>query len=113
MARTDITVTEIVRTGVVQTATQGIVDGHQFLNDSRTLARIENTNAAASVTVTFQTPIKIHGLDLVDLVVTIPASSVRYSAPFPRAVFNQSDGKVYVDYSAPTTTKIEIYKLPL
>src|SRR5574341_903958 len=83
MARTEVAVTQIVRTGVFTTETVGITDGHKFVNTGRTFAIVRNNHATLAKNVTFQTPQTILALTVQELVVSVPALSSRLIGPFP------------------------------
>lgn len=111
-ARAELSVGQIVRTGLAaQAGTAGVVpDGHKFANNGRTYVRV--TKATATGNITFQTPKKILGLDLAELIVAFEIDDVKLIGPFPTNVFNQSDGMVYVDYSATESQwTIEVYSI--
>lgn len=104
MARTALTVHQIVRTGLVDpAATTGTADGHMITNDGAIF--LEFTNAVASArSVTIQTPATLMGKAVEDEVLIIPASALRHKCgPFEIALFNRprggSDpGTFYLDY---------------
>jgi len=117
MARTEITVTQIVRSGATQTPTDGNADGHMFANTGKEFIRVTNS-ALTSRDLTVITQQQIDGLDVADLVVSIPAGESRLVGPFSPGTFNvpsgQTDaGKTYIDYPSGNESdlKVEIYKL--
>lgn len=88
------------------------VNGHKFFNDGRTVFIAQNTNAATR-TITFLTPGSIDGNAIADLAVVIAATTGRLITPsFPATVYSQSDGYVYVDYSAATGLLVAAVKIP-
>lgn len=112
MARTDLTVQDIVRTGLQATYTAAIADGHMFANDGKqTFIQVIN-NDAASKTITIQTPATVDSLAVTDRTVAVPAGEERFIGPFPKGTYNQSDGKVYIDYSAVTSVTVAVLKVP-
>lgn len=79
-------------------------------NDGRMFLDVRN--AGDEQTVTVQTPLQMEGLDVSEYVATIPATDgVRVIGPFPPALFNQSDGSVYIDLSASTTMTVVCFRL--
>lgn len=115
MAYTDLTVLTADRDGVSvadAAMTAAVAGGHQFANDGRTSLLLQNTDAA-SKTVTISVGQTVDGLAVASLTITLPATTGRVlTAPFPRSVYNQTDGKVRVDYSAVTNVKIAAITIP-
>ena len=117
MARTALTVlTQTSRTGLSiadAAMTAAFVDGHKFVNDGRTVLLMQNTNAASRV-VTVQTPGLVDGvLSVADLGITVAATTGRILTPFfPPTIYNQSDGMVYIDYSATAGLLVAAIKIP-
>lgn len=102
MARTELTVTRISRSGVEVAGVAGTADGHMFKNDGNVLLRIANGDVSPR-TVTIPTPATVKGLTVEDISIAIPASDRVYIGPFPTGLFNQTGadaGKVYVDFEA-------------
>lgn len=111
MARTEVTVQDVSLAGVTPTYTAAIVDGHMFKNDGNVAIEVKNTTASP-VNVTIQTPAKVGGIDLAEVVVAIPATSGdKIIGPFDPSLFNQSGGLVYVDYASTTGMTIAVYRL--
>lgn len=115
MAYTDLTVLVADRDGVSvadAVMTDAVAGGHQFINDGATQLLIQNTNAATR-TITISTPNTVDGNAIADLAFTIAATTGRLlTATFPRTIYNQSDGKVRVDYSATAGVKIAAVQIP-
>lgn len=111
MPRTNLTSTQISRTGL--TPTFGAVDqpnGNDFLNvDERTYIHVKTGGSATVLTV--PTPITIDGLAVADLSVSIGTSSERIIGPFPQQYYNQTDGKVYLDWSVGTSVTVAVIRL--
>lgn len=100
-----ITVNENALTGTaptlaVEETTKGVSGNHSFANDGRMFVHVDN-GAGDPVTVTVESSITVDGglLAVGDLTVTVPAGEDRMIGPFPSGIYNQSDGKVYVNYS--------------
>lgn len=103
MARTDLTVQQIARTGL--NASFSSADGtnqNAFANDGRTYLHVKN-GGGSSINVTVDTPGVVDGLAVGNLVVAVPNGGERIIGPFPTNIYNQADGKVYVDWSAVTS----------
>ena len=116
MSRTELTVTEIERTGVDAAATleAANADGEKFLNDGKTFLEVLNTNAA-TCTVTAVSTRTIDGLAVADLEVAVEQNERLFIGPFPRDTFNQPSGadagRVYVNFSAVTDVTIAAWRL--
>jgi len=111
MARGTITAQEISLSGITPSLGAATSDGDGFLNTGDTLLQVKN-GSGAGITVTIKTPAKIEGIDIAEIEVAIPATTGdKLIGPFDPSIFNQSDGKVYVDYSAVTTVTAMAFKL--
>lgn len=115
MARTNIDVQSMSRSGNGLTPAYVAVDqvnGMQFLNTGREFVHVKNLNAATR-NVTALTPGSVDALAVADLIATIPADNGdKMIGPFPPAVYNQSDGKVYLDFSAGADMTIAVIRMP-
>lgn len=115
MAYTDLTLLTADRDGVSiadAAMTDAVAGGHKFTNDGSTVLVLQNTNGS-SRTVTITTNATVDGLAVTDLTITLPATTGRLiTATFPRTVYNGSDGKVAVDYSATAGVKVAAVKIP-
>lgn len=110
MARTELTVETIDRDGLEPTMTAVFVDGHQFLNDGK-VTRLLVENGATAFALTIQTSKTVDGQAVADRTVSIGANETHEIGPFPADVYNQSDGKVYIDYSDVTDGEVNAARL--
>lgn len=115
MARTDLSVQDIARSGLAPSFSAANADGHAIYNDGKTFIEVKNTDASP-ITVTIQTPGTVDGLAISDRTVTIPATTGdKMIGPFPPDKYNQisgSDkGKVYVDFSAVSNVTVAALRL--
>jgi hypothetical protein len=106
MARTALTVNQIVRAGLADpTAEAGQADGHKVSNDGTVFLEFTNGVASARI-VTVQTAATVGDLAVEDVSVTVPSSAQRFKAgPFDMALFNRPAGDTdagyfYLDYPA-------------
>jgi hypothetical protein len=113
MARTIVAAEDLVRTGLAATfnaATASVFDS--FANDGHCI--LEITASTGASTLTIQTP----GLMDTDLAIaerTISnagSGSVRYAGPFPTRLYNQADGRVYLDWSNVTGVAFAVIRVP-
>ena len=113
MARTELTVQSIIKTGLTPSYSQPAnTDGIKFDNDGvRVFFAVLNSTSTIS-TITIQTPQTADGLALSERTVTVGAAVEKWIGPFAVATYNQSDGMVYVDLSATTTHTIAVAKVP-
>jgi len=105
MARTAINYQQVVRTGLEETLEAANVDGNKIANDGRILLHVKN-GGASPITVTVQTPGTVDGLSVSDMTIVVTNAEERFIGPFPPGIYNQSDGSVYVDYSAVTSVTV-------
>ncbi len=112
MARTTLSVQEIVTTGLDPVYEAANADGEKIANNGRTFVHVEN-GSGASVTVTVQHPGTVDGLAVADLAVAVPAGEDRMIGPFTGR-FEQTgsdEGYVYVDFSAVTTVTVAALRI--
>jgi hypothetical protein len=102
MARTALTVQQIVRSGLTPTYSAANADGHSFPNGGTEYLHVKN-GGGGSINVTVQTPNTVDGLAITDRVVAVPNGGERIIGPFPRATYNQGADEVYVDFSGVTS----------
>ena len=116
-ARADIAVEVIDRhTPIEPTQTSAVVaDYHKFLNDGRTFLFLIGGTADCLLTV--QTPGTVDGLAIDDVTFTVPlgATEFRMMGPFPPSIYNQADGKVYIDWQDANVAnvKVAVIRLPV
>ena len=115
MARTDLPVTNIIRTGVGNPGTLVAGDetlNHEFVNDGRTIIAVLKTGGACIMT--FQTPGTVDSKDIAQLLITpgVHATKVTMIGPFPPSIYNQTDGTVYIDIDDETTFSLGAFRLP-
>ena len=117
MARVEITVTTISRTGVApgtQHDADATNDHYIADNDGRIFLEIVSSSGSDQ-TVTVETPIIQDGLQLDDLVIDVPAGDTILAGPFSTSTFNQREtalaNQVFVNPSVSTTLKFRAYKV--
>lgn len=110
MARTILTVQEIVAAGVVPTLAAATTDGHSMPNNGNSFMEISNGHTAAH-TVTFVHPGTVDGLAVADRTVSVAAGSTAYVGPFSMN-YNQSGGYyIQVDYDSTTALSVGVFRL--
>ncbi len=110
MARTAVDYQQIARTGLEAAYTAAVADGAKFANDGRMFVDVVN-DSGSDVTVTVQTPGTVGGLAIAERTVVVTAGESRKIGPFPPNIYNQSDGMVYLDYSAVTDVTVALMRL--
>jgi hypothetical protein len=101
MARTALTVQQIVRAGLTPSYSAANVDGHSIANGGeREFLHVKTGSTACDVTIV--TPGTVDGLAVADRTISIGTSSERMIGPFPRAQYNQADETVHANFSAVT-----------
>lgn len=119
MPRTELSVQDIVRTGLTPSFEAAETDGEAIDNSShKVFIHVKNTNAA-SITVDIITPGTIDGMAIPDKQVTVPATTGdKMIGPFPAGLYDQNDTTlgiakaVHIDFSAVTDVTIAAIKLP-
>jgi hypothetical protein len=118
MARVPVPVTPVSRDGAeVDTANEvpgDSVNGHLFVNDGSTFLSVRNFDGVAPgpQTVTIHIPRPLDGSGPTTDVINLAAvDGARYLiGPFPKRIYNQADGRVYVDVSD-ADVKLEAYSI--
>lgn len=111
MARTEIAVQDVNLVGTTPTFAAAFVDGNMFKNDGNVIIEVKNTSGAP-VNVTIQTPAKVGGVDLAEIIVSVPATTGHKAiGPFDPTLFNQAGGMAYIDTSAQTGVTIAVLRI--
>jgi len=101
-ARADLTVEVMDRhTPIIPTFTIAVVaDGHKFLNDGRTFLYIKTVAVGQPHLITIQMPTSsdVDGLVVDDITFDMADDKNYVMGPFPPSIYNQTDGKVYIDW---------------
>ncbi len=122
MARTVLTVQDVVRTGLAPSYASGdSANGHSFDNTRENVFIHIKNGDASPINATITTPNTVDGHAVADLVVVIPATTGDVMiGPFPAAVYDtidtdptpDIDPAIFVDLSADTSVTIAAIKLP-
>lgn len=107
MARTDLTAQNAPRSGLSTTFDPAIADGHMIINNGRRSLRFKNTDATPK-TVTVLHPATANGNAVTGTAIVVPATTGDVETGFWPSSFNQSDGKIYLDYSAVTGLTVAV-----
>lgn len=85
--------------------------GDEFANSGRSYLHVKN-GAASAVDVTVNSQTKCNqGFDH-DVVVNVPAGAERRIGPFPKARFDDANGRVQVAYSAVANVTVAVVEVP-
>lgn len=110
MARSALTYQQIDRDGVVPSYASANADGNSLANDGRMFLHVKN-GSGSSINVTVETPGTVDGNAVADKVVAVAAGSEKMIGPYPPDVYNQSDGTMYIDYSAVTSVTVGVLRI--
>lgn len=105
MAYTPLTVQACVISGLEASFVAAAAAGNSFANDGYTFLEVVNGDSSDHV-VTITTPKTYGGIALADPTVTVTAGERRHIGPFPKELFNQSDGAVLVNYDGVTSVTV-------
>lgn len=107
MARTDLTPQNISRSGLGPTFAAASVDGHSWADNGKQFLYVKNASGSP-VTVTFPIPVLVDGQAVASKTVSVPATTgERIIGPFT-GQYRQSDGDVWVDFSAVTSVTVAL-----
>lgn len=113
MARTEIPVTTITRSGEDQPSQTDSDNGNGMFfaaNNGRIILEVENTDAATQ-TIGIALFVNVDGQAVTDKTMSLDAGDIKLMGPFPAAQYNQDDRSVNVNPSVDTNLKIRAYKL--
>jgi len=85
-------------------------EGDEYSNTGNEMLLIEN-GSASPITLTVPTPYTVDGLDVDDREITIPAGESHLLGPFPQAYYNDTNGKVQLEYSAHADVSVAVIGL--
>lgn len=120
MARTVLTVQDIVRTGLEATYSAGDDSNNHSFDNTGENVLLHVKNGATDVIVTISTPNSIDGLALAERTVTVSGSTERMIGPFPNAIYGtidtdpdpDIDPAIFIDLDDDTNVTLAAFKLP-
>ncbi len=120
MARTVLTVQDIVRTGLEATYSAGDDVNHHSFDNTGENVLLHVKNGATAVVVTISTPNSIDGLALAERTVTVGGTTERMIGPFPNAIYGtidtdpdpDIDPAIFVDLDDDTNVTLAAFRLP-
>ena len=121
MARTVLTVQDVVRTGLVPSYVAGdSANGHSFDNTGEDVFLIVINDDVSDKTVTITTPGTLDGHAIDDLAVVVTLAEERVIGPFPNALYGtvdvdpdpDIDPAIFVDLSADTSVTLGAFRMP-
>ncbi len=86
--------------------------GDAFVNDGRTIIHIKNGDASG-MTLTMDTPGTYRGVNLANPTVSVGATSNYFVGAFDPRIFNDTNGKVQLTYSAVTSLTITALQITI
>lgn len=101
---------QLMRTGTTPTFTAADVAGDKFVNDSRTIVRFKNINAA-SRTVTFAIPVIVDGQAVTGKALVIPATTGDVTSDVFPSEYNNAAGEVTWTYSSDVGVTVAVVKI--
>lgn len=110
-----LSVQSIVATGLSPAFASAAAGGDEFVNDERTYLHVKNGDASPhTVTITkqratVQGPDGFGDIALSDIAVAVPAGEERLIKA-PPAIYNDSNGKAQVTYSAVTSVTVGVFR---
>ncbi len=103
-----LAVQTVIRTGVRPVYNATSAAGDSFLNDGKTWICISNGSVVLNLTIA--STMKIGGLALEDLVITVPANQEFVSGMFPMNWFNDGVGLIQMTYDDNSNVVIAVLK---
>ena len=103
----DLTVQDVVRTGLVFTTGAAAAGGDDFPNNGNTFLHVNNASGSSmNVTVSSNYSTPPTGTAQSDIVVAVGAGVTTLIGPFPQSGYNDGDGKCNVTYSLETSVTV-------
>lgn len=106
-----LTVQTITRAGLEETLAAAAAGGDSFPNDGRVFLYARNGDVSDK-TVTIATQKTVDGKAVADDAIVVTAAEERMIGPFPPGLYNDSNGRVQVTYSAETSVTVAAIRLP-
>jgi hypothetical protein len=100
-----LTVTTVSRAGIDIAGAAADVAGDSFPNTGHEYLVVKN-GSASPITVTLDIKQTVDGQTVTDPTVTIAAGASKIIGPFPTGIYNDTNGRVGVTYSAVTTVNV-------
>lgn len=110
MVATELTVSPIVRTGLVLTAAAANAEGNFFHNDGKTFLYAKNAHTADWI-LTFDTPGTVDGLAVAQRAITVADGTEVLIGPFPTNIYNDANSRVQVTYDGITALTVKALRL--
>ncbi len=108
MARTTLVAQQPNSAGLVPSFSAANADGHAFPADRHTIFEVVN-GSGVSINVTFPTPGTVDSGALPDKVVAVAAGARKlFNFANALSLYKQSDGLLYVDFSAVTSITVAV-----
>lgn len=105
-----LTVQKITRSGVQPSFASAAGGGDQFLNSGTEYLEIVNGSGGA-ITVTADIVQSVDSVDPGGKAISVPAGETRKFGPFPKALYNDSNGMVQITYSGVTSLTVGVFQL--
>ncbi len=103
---------QIVLAGIVPTFWAATAGGDEFVNSGNIIIHAKNANGGATRTITVDAPNNCSLAYAHDVTIVVPISGERISGVFPKAWFNDTDGRVQITYDNEADLTIAILELP-
>lgn len=110
MAASQLTVQQVLNTGLEATFSSANADGNYFINDGKTFIEIVNSDGSDH-NIVIDSPVECNQGSSHDITVTVTAGERRHIGPLSKSRFNDDNGYVNVTYSAVTSVTIAVMKL--
>lgn len=106
-----LNVQKVSLTGITPVYVAAGASGDEFANSGRVFLHVKNGGTSPiNVTINSQTPCS-YGFDH-DVVVAVPNGEDKMIGPFPKARFDDPNGKVQVTYSSVASVTVAAIELP-
>ena len=106
-----LTVAAVTRAGVDVAGVAADAAGDEWANDGKQFVEVNN-GSAGSINVTLNIRATVDGAAAVNPVVAIAAGARKIIGPFPTGVYNDSNGRAKISYSAVATITTKVLNCP-
>ena len=105
-----LSIQTVIPSGLPVSYANSAAEGDEFVNDGQTFLAIRN-QAGTAISVVIPTTATLSGYPLADQTIPVSANATVFAGPFGKSLFDNSSGRVSVQYSSVTSVSIAALRL--